>query len=105
MELDPQVSPELGDHEQGGGAGLRKLNFFRSVQVVPRQQRSATDIVFVTLPSIVLAAVHGLSGLFRAVSAVEPSLSAPSPLHSIRSKLCHTWRTPCPLFGVKPKSH
>ena len=31
--------------------------------------------------SIVLAAVHGLSGLFRAVSAVEPSLSRPlSPL-------------------------
>ena len=27
--------------------------------------------------SIVLAAVHGLSGLFRAVSAVEPSLSRP----------------------------
>ena len=67
---------------------------------------SATDIVLVTLPStavetaiaqcisrcavarghrlntsIVLAAVHGLSGLFRAVSAVEPSLSRPlSPL-------------------------
>ena len=29
--------------------------------------------------SIVLAAVHGLSGLFRAVSAVEPSLSGPLP--------------------------
>ena len=29
--------------------------------------------------SIVLAAVHGLSGLFRAVSAVEPSLSRPLP--------------------------
>ena len=28
---------------------------------------------------IVLAAVHGLSGLFRAVSAVEPSLSRPLP--------------------------
>ena len=27
--------------------------------------------------SIVLAAVHGLSGLFRAVSAVEPTLRAP----------------------------
>ena len=32
--------------------------------------------------SIVLAAVHGLSGLFRAVSAVEPSLSRPLPLLS-----------------------
>ena len=30
--------------------------------------------------SIVLAAVHGLSGLFRAVSAVEPSHSRPLPL-------------------------
>ena len=29
--------------------------------------------------SIVLAAVHGLSGLFQAVSAVEPSLSRPLP--------------------------
>ena len=65
---------------------------------------NATDIVLVTLPSttvetaiaqctsrwamarghrlntsIVLAAVHGLSGLFRAVSAVEPSLFRPLP--------------------------
>ena len=29
--------------------------------------------------SVVLAAVHGLSGLFRTVSAVEPSLSRPLP--------------------------
>ena len=29
--------------------------------------------------SIVLEAVHGLSGLFRAVSAVEPSLFRPLP--------------------------
>ena len=29
--------------------------------------------------SVVLAAVHGLSGLFRAVSAVEPSLFRPLP--------------------------
>ena len=29
--------------------------------------------------SIVLAAVHGLSGLFRTVSAVEPSFSRPLP--------------------------
>ena len=63
---------------------------------------SATDIVFVTLSkhssetaiaqctsrcamamaTIVLAVVHGLSGLFRAVSAVEPSLSRPIP-HSV----------------------
>ena len=32
--------------------------------------------------SIVLAAVHGLSGLFRAVSAVEPSLCRPLPILS-----------------------
>ena len=29
--------------------------------------------------SVVLAAVYGLSGLFRTVSAVEPSLSRPLP--------------------------
>ena len=33
--------------------------------------------------SIVLVAVHGLSGLFRAVSAVEPSLSRPLPTLSL----------------------
>ena len=32
--------------------------------------------------SIVLAAVHGLSGLFRAVSAVEP-ITLSSPSHSV----------------------
>ena len=33
--------------------------------------------------SIVLAAVHGLSGLFRAVSAFEPSLFRPLPPMSL----------------------
>ena len=60
MELDPQVSPEeimsreveldpqpRRDHEQGGGAGLRKLDFFRFRLFL---NSSATDIVFVTLP-------------------------------------------------------
>ena len=100
MELDLQVSLRR-DHEQGGGSGLRKLDFFR-FELLPNS--SATDIVLVTLPStavetaigqstsrcamarghrlntsIVLAAVHGLSGLFRAVSAVEPSLFRPLP--------------------------
>ena len=90
------------DHEEGGGAGLRKLDFFRFELFL---NSSATDIVFVTLPSkavktataqctshcamarghrlntsIVLEAVHGLSGLFRAVSAVEPSLFRPLSL-------------------------
>ena len=100
VELDP---PHPGtDHEQGGGAGLRKLDFFRFRLFL---NSGATDIVFVTLPkhgswnsncavykslgngegghrlnaSIVLAAVRGLSGLFRAVSAVEPSFFRPAP--------------------------
>ena len=101
MELDPQVSPEEIMSMQGGGAGMRKLDFFRFELFL---NSSATDIVLVTLPStavetaiaqctsrcamarghrlntsVVLAAVHGLSGLFRAVSAVEPSLFRPLP--------------------------
>ena len=94
MELDPQPRR---DHEQGGGDGLRKLDFFRFRLLL---NSSATDIIFVTAvetaiaqctsrwamarghhlnTSIVLAAVHGLSGLFRAVFAVEPSLFRPPP--------------------------
>ena len=78
-----------------------KLDFFRFGLFL---NSSATDIVLVTLPStaveiviapctsrcamarghrlntsIVLAAVHGLCGLFGAVSAVEPSLFRPPP--------------------------
>ena len=45
VELDPQ--PRRG-HEQGGGAGLRKLDFFRFGLFL---NSSATDIVLVTLPS------------------------------------------------------
>ena len=100
MELDPQASPEeIMSREVR--AGLRKLDFFCFGLFL---NSSATDIVFVTLPStavetaiaqctsrwamarghrlntsIVLAVVHGLSGLFRAVSAVEPSLFRPLP--------------------------
>ena len=99
MELDPQVSPEEIMSMHGGGAGLRKLDFFRFEFFL---NSSATDIVLVTLPctavetrtaqctsrwamarghrlntSIVLAAVHGVSGLFRAVFMVEPSISRP----------------------------
>ena len=44
VELDPQPKR---DHEQGGGAGLRKLEFFRFELFV---NSSAKDIVFVTLP-------------------------------------------------------
>ena len=111
MELDPQVSPAEEIMSRGGGAGLRKLDFFRFGLFL---NSSATDIVLVILPgtavetaiaqctsrcamtrghrlntSIVLAAVHGLSGLFRAVSAVEPSLSRPPPPPSPRpSRFC-----------------
>ena len=42
MELDLQPRR---DHEQGGGAGLRKLDFFRFGLFL---NSSATDIVFVT---------------------------------------------------------
>ena len=78
--------------EHGGGAGLRKLDFFLFGVFL---NSGATDIVTLSSTavetatrcamarghrlntSIVLAAVHGLSGLFRAVSAVEPSLFRP----------------------------
>ena len=87
---------------------------------------SATDIVFVTVhastavetanaqctsrwamarghrlntSSIVLAAVHGLSGLFRAVSAVEPSLCRLLPTRTLSpSLICH-------LASVDVKQH
>ena len=102
MELDLQVSPEeimkreveLGCESWTSFASSWSLN------------SSATDIVLVTLPStavelvqqlrsalvagqwpgdtaltlpLFLAAVHSLSGLFRAVFAVEPSLFRPLP--------------------------
>ena len=44
VELDPQPRR---DHEQGGGAGLRKLDFFRFELFL---NSSAMVIVFVTLP-------------------------------------------------------
>ena len=102
--MDPQPRR---DHELGGRAGLRKLDFFRFRLLL---NSSATDIVFVTLSctavetaiaqctsrwamarghrlntSTVLAAVHGLSGLFRAVCTVEPSLFR--PLHPLSPSL------------------
>ena len=106
MELDPQVSPEKIMSREVE-LGCEKLDFFRFRLFL---NSSATDIVLVTLPStavetaiaqctsrcamakgqrlrrlntsIVLVAVHGLSCLFRVVSAVEPSLShlLPPPL-------------------------
>ena len=93
VELDPQVSPEVE-------LGCESWTSFASGCSSTAVQR--TLFLSVTLPctavetavarctsrwamarghrlntSIVLAAVHGLSGLFRAVSAVEPSLSRP----------------------------
>ena len=44
LSLDPQPRR---DHEQGGGAGLRKLDFFRFELFL---NSNATDIDFVTLP-------------------------------------------------------
>ena len=46
VELDPQVSPEELNNEQGDGAGLRKLDFFRFGLFL---NSSAADIVLVTL--------------------------------------------------------
>ena len=100
MELDLQVSPEeimSREVELAAKGGLLSL------RVVPQQQCNGhcpcdcqstaveTAIAQCTSrwamarghrlnTSVVLAAVHGLSGLFRAVSAVEPSLFRPSPL-------------------------
>ena len=82
------------DHEQEGGAGLRKLDFFRfglflnssatdTVQARQMKQQLRGALVAaqwrgdtaLTAPLFSVAALHGLFGLFRAVSAVEPSLS------------------------------
>ena len=100
MELDLQVGPEeIMSREVG--AGLPTLDFFRFELFL---NSSATDIVLSDCPSTavetataqctsrwamarghrlntstVLAAVHGLPGLFRAVSAVQPLLFVPLP--------------------------
>ena len=92
--------------EEGGGAGLSKLDVFCFELSKLFINSGAMDIVLVTLSStaveraiaqcisrwavarghrlntsIVLAAVYGLSGLFRAVSAVDPITLSPS--HSV----------------------
>ena len=91
------------DHEQGGGAGLRKLDVFRFGLFL---NSGATDIVLVTLPSTAVetaiarctsrwAMARGQitaltlplfwrrstvsSVFFRAVTAVEPSFFLPPP--------------------------
>ena len=71
MELDLQVSPEeimSREVELGCETAIAQCT---SRWSMARGHRLNT--------STVLAAVHGLSGLFRAVSAVEPSLFRPLP--------------------------
>ena len=96
VELDLQVSPEeIGAGRWSWAAKVGLLSF----RVVPQQRcnghcpcDSAVETAIAQCTSrcamarghrlntsIVLAPVHGLSGLFRAVSAVEPSLSRPLP--------------------------
>ena len=99
VELDPQVSPEeIMSRRWSWAAKVGLL----SLGVVPQQRckrhypcdSAQTAVETATAQctsrcamarghrlntSIVLAAVHGLSGLFRAVSAVEPSLFRPLP--------------------------
>ena len=99
------------DHEQGGGAGLSKLDVFWFELSKLFVNSGATDIVLVTLSStaveraiaqctsrwamarghslntsIVLAAVHGLSGLFRAPFP-RSSLSFSRPLPTLSPSL------------------
>ena len=106
MELDPLFCPEeIMSREVE--LGLSKLDVFCFELSRLFVNSGATDIALVTLSSaaveraiaqctsrwamtrvhclnstIVLAAVHGLSGLFRAVSAVEPFTLSP-PSHSV----------------------
>ena len=109
VELDPQVSPEeiMGRWRWNWAAKVGLLSLWVVLSTAVQRTLSfvfLTEIVLVTLPStavetaiaqctsrwamarghrfntsVVLAAVHGLSGPFRAVSAVEPSLSRPLP--------------------------
>ena len=101
VELDPQVSPEeimSREVELGCESWTSFASGFSST-VVPRNGHCPCDCPSTAVEtaiaqctsrcakarghrlntSIVLAAVHGLSGLFRAVSAVEPSLFRPLP--------------------------
>ena len=105
------------DHEQGGGAGLSNLDAFSFEFSKLFVNSGATDIVLVILSStavetaiaqctsrwaiarghrlntsIVLAVVHGRSGLFLAVSAVEPFTLSPLshyvPVPNRLTRLC-----------------
>ena len=97
VELDPQVSPEeikRREMELGceswtsfaSGCSSTAVQLTLSLWLCPVETAIAQCTSRCAMArghrlniSIVLAAVHGLSGLFRAVSAVEPSLSGPLP--------------------------
>ena len=101
VELDPQVSPEeimSREVELGceswtffpSGCSSAAVQRTLSLWLCPAQQLKQLAIAQCTSrcamarghrlnTSIVLAAVHGLSGLFRVVSAVEPSISRLPP--------------------------
>ena len=73
MELDLQVSPEEIMSREGELACESWTSFASSCSTSRWAMARGHRLNI----SIVLAAVHGLSGLFRAVSAVEPSLCRP----------------------------
>ena len=100
VELDPQVSPEeiMSREVELGCESWTSFASGCSSTAVQRTlslwlcQSTAVETAIARCTSrcalarghrlntsIVLAAVHGLSGLFRAVSAVEPSLFRPLP--------------------------
>ena len=100
MELDPQVSPEeimSREVEQGWASWTSfalscpscsstavQRTLWLSSTAVERAIAQCTSRWAMARghrlnTSIVLSAVHGLSGLFRAVSAVEPSFCRPLP--------------------------
>ena len=103
VELDPQVCPEEimnREVELGWASGTSYASSFPSCSSTAVQRTLslwlcpsiAVETVLAQCTSrwamarghrlntsIVLAAVHDLSGLFRAVSAVEPSLCRPLP--------------------------
>ena len=122
MELDPHVSPEeiMSREVELGCESWTSFASCCSSTAVPRNGHCLCDSLCPSTAvetaiarctsrcamarghrlntSIVLAAVHGLSGLFRAVSAVEPSLfSSSSDCHVLlqRCSGLSSW-----LFGL-----
>ena len=83
MELDLQVSPEeiMSREVELGCEGWTSFASAVETAIAQCTSRWAMARGHRLTTSIVLAAVHGLPGLFRAISAVEPSLfrSRPPP--------------------------